>query len=167
MGTENGPHLGEHRLPSLRLGFDIFDRNQDPALDELTGLASVLCGSDYAYTGWMDSKRLWFKSNFGFKAPEQPRSSTACHWMLESGASLLIRDAGKDRRFPKDGIPLPGAKSSRSYAGTPLIISTGQIAGTLAVLAREPDKFSQDHLTLLEILARQVVTRLELYGRTR
>jgi PAS domain S-box-containing protein len=39
--------------------------------------------------------------------------------------------------------------------------------GTLAVLARKPDQFSQEHLTLLEVLGRQVITRLELYHRIR
>ena len=81
---------------------DIFDRTPDPALDELTGLAAVLCGADYAYTGWMDSKRLWFKSTYGFSAPEQSRATTGCHYMLESGQSMLVRDAAKDSRFPRE-----------------------------------------------------------------
>jgi PAS domain S-box-containing protein len=159
--------LGERLEPSLRLGFDIFDRSPDPALDELVGLAAVLCGADYAYTGWMDSKRLWYKSHFGFAAPEQSRTTTGCHWMLESGQSLLIRDAAKDPRFPREGIWPFGGKPCRSYAGTPLNIGSQQFAGTLAILAREPDRFSKEHLTLLEILSHQVVTRLELYARIR
>src|SRR5471030_2414156 len=84
MSAMQGPQVGERHEPPLRMGFDIFDRSQDPALDELTGLAAVLCGADYAYTGWMDSKRLWYKSHFGFEAPEQSRTTTGCHWMLES-----------------------------------------------------------------------------------
>jgi PAS domain S-box-containing protein len=39
--------------------------------------------------------------------------------------------------------------------------------GTLAILGREPNLFNQEHLTLLEILGRQAVTRLELYNRIR
>jgi len=163
MCAMQGPQLGESYGPALRLGFDLFDREQDPALDELTGLAAVLCGADYAYTGWMDSKHLWFKAQSGFKAPEQARTSTACQWVLEKGEPLLIRDSRQETRFPREGIPLQGANPCRSYAGTPLITSSQQIVGTLAVLAREPDRFSPEHLTLLEILARQVITRLELY----
>jgi len=162
-----GPEPGERGELPFWVGYDIFDRSPDPALEELTGLAAVLCGADYAYTGWMDSKRLWYKSHFGFTAPEQARSSTACHWMLQSGEPLLIRDARKDPRFPPEGIWPQGGKPCRSYAGTPLNIGYQQFAGTLAILAREPDRFSQEHLTLLEILAHQVATRLELYGRIR
>jgi len=160
-----GPHLGEYQGLSLRSDFDVFDRNQDPALDELAELAAALSSADYAYMGWMDFNRLWFKAQFGFKAAEQPRSSTACQWLLETGKPLLIRDASLDPRFPPDGIPLAGAHNCRSYAGTPLIASNNQIVGTFALMSAEPNRFSQEHLTLLEILSRQAVTRLELYSR--
>jgi len=167
MGTMQGQHLADHLAVALRQEFEIFDRNPDPALDELTELSAVLCNADYAYIGWMDFNRLWFKSQFGFTAPEQPRSTTACQWLLEKGQPLLVHDAGQDPRFPPTGIPLMGAKPCRSYAGVPLVSSSQQVIGTLAVLAREPGRFSAEHITLLEVLGRQVVTRLELYARMR
>src|ERR1039458_5641955 len=95
----------EFHVLASRSEFDIFDRNPDPALDELVELAAVLCGADYAYIGWMDFNRLWFKARFGFKATEQPRASTACQWMLEKGEPLLIPNAAEDRRFGPQGIP--------------------------------------------------------------
>ena len=146
---------------------DIFDRNPDPALDELVELAAVLCGADYAYIGWMDFNRLWFKARFGFKAIEQSRTSTACQWMLEKGEPLLIPNAAEDRRFLPQGIPVPGAKPCLSYAAAPLITGGQQVAGTFAVLASKPNRFQPEHLTLLEVLGRQAVTRLELYSRIR
>jgi len=167
MGTMQGQHLGEHLAVALRQEVEMFDRSPDPSLDELTELSAVLSNADYAYIGWMDFNRLWFKSQFGFKAPEQPRTTTACQWLLETGRPLLIRDAAQDSRFPPTGIPLMGAKPCRSYAGVPLISGSLQIIGTLAILAREPARFGQEHITLLEVLARQVVTRLELYARVR
>lgn len=151
----------------MRPELSFFDRNADPALDELTELAAVLCGADYAYLGWMDYNRLWFKSRFNFHAAEQPRASTACQWMLETGAPMLIPDASRDARFPPEGIPVMGARSCLSYAGVPLLSSAQQIVGTMAVLAVRPHQFRQEHLTLLEILGRQAVTRLELYSRIR
>ena len=157
--------LSENQGMVARSEFNIFDRNPDAALNELTELAAVLSTADYAYIGWMDFGRLWFKAQFGFKAPEQISSATACQWMLEKGEPLLIRDAGRDPRFPPEGIPLNGAKPCRSYAGIPLIDSAQHVIGTFAVLAHEPGQFSKEHLTLLEILGRQVVTRLELYSR--
>jgi len=160
-----GFQRGELQKVSPRSEFDIFDRNPDPALDELTELAAMLTGSNYAYIGWMDFSRLWFKSAFGFQGIDQPRSTTACQWMLEKGESLLICDAAQDPRFPPEGIELINAKRCRSYAGTPLITGSQQFVGTLAVLAEEPNQFSREHLALLQLLGRQAVTRLELYGR--
>ncbi len=161
------PKVYENQEAYLHPEFNIFDRNPDPALDELTELASVLCGADYGYIGWMDYNRLWFKARFGFKGIEQPRAATACQWVLEKGEPLLIPNAAEDRRFLPRGITLPGARPSLSYAGTPLITSAQQVVGTLAVMAIKPDQFKPEHLTLLEILGRQAVTRLELYSRIR
>lgn len=120
-----------------------------------------------AYIGWMDFNRLWFKARFGFKAMEQPRASTADQWLLERGEPLLIADASQDPRFPPEGIPLSGASPCLSYAAAALVSSDEQTIGTVAVLARRPDAFKPEHLTLLEILGRQAVTRLELYSRIR
>jgi PAS domain S-box-containing protein len=167
MGTTQGQHLVDHLAVTMRQEFEMFDRSPDPALDELTELCAVLSNADYAYIGWMDFNRLWFKSHFGFDAPDQARTATACQWLLEKGKPLLIRDAAGDPRFPPAGIPLIGAGSCRSYAGVPLVAATQEVLGTLAVLAREPDRFAQEHITLLEVMGRQVVTRLELYARAR
>jgi len=162
-----GSQGGENQEGTLRPEWSIFDRNPDPALDELTELAAVLCNADYAYIGWMDYSRLWFKSRFGFKATDQQRAATACQWVLENGKPLLIADAGQDSRYPPQGISLPNAEPCLSYAGAPLIASDQQVIGVLAVLARRANQFSAEHLTLLEILGRQAVTRLELYNRVR
>ncbi len=145
----------------------MFDRSPDPALDELTHLCAFLCNADYAYIGWMDCDRLWFKSQSGFKASEQLRTTTACQWLLETGQPLLICDAGQDSRFPPTGVPLMNAKPCRSYAGVPLLSSSQQVIGTLAVLAREPGRFTHEQIGPLDILGRQVVTRLEFYARIR
>ena len=76
-------------------------------------LAAVLCNADYAYIGWMDFNRLWFKARYGFKGADQPRALSACQWVLEKGEPQLIVDASRDSRFPPGGIPLPGA--SRAF----------------------------------------------------
>jgi GAF domain-containing protein len=162
-----GSHGGENQEAVVRPEIVIFDRNPDPALDELVELAAVLCDAEFGYIGWMDFNRLWFKARFGFRATEQPRASTACQWMLEKGEPLLIADASQDQRFPPEGIPLADAGSCLSYAAVPLFSSDEHLIGTMAVLSRRPDQFKLEHLTLLEILGRQAVTRLELYNRIR
>ena len=41
------------------------------------------------------------------------------------------------------------------------------IVGTIAILAPEPDQFNEEHLLLLDVVRRQITTRLELYNRIR
>jgi len=149
----------------LSTGLGLLDMTPDPAIDELTGLAAVLCGADFAYSGWIDSSHLWFTSCHGFQASEQPRDQTACQWTVESGAPFLVGDAGEDSRFAPSGIDLPGARPCRSYAGVPLRGLNGEIFGTLAVLAEAPHQFSDEHTHLLATLGRQIATRIELYNR--
>ncbi len=150
-----------------RADSDAMDRNTDPALDELTEFTAILSGADYAYIGCLDSTRLWFKSRFGFMAAEQPRSSTACQYVVEDGRPLIIDDVASDPRFLPSGIEVPGGKCCRSYAGLPLRLANQHIVGTVAILARRPHQFGEEHATLLEVVGRQIVTRLELYNRIR
>jgi two-component system, OmpR family, sensor histidine kinase VicK len=167
MSTTQRFQQAEHARLMARSEFDVFDRSPDPALDEITELAAVLSLADFSYIGWMDFNRLWFRSKFGFGAPEQPRAATACNWVLTTGQPLLVADAAQDGRFPQEGIEVPGAARCRSYAGVPLISADQQVVGTLAVLSRNPGQFNGEHLTLLEVLGRQAMTRLELYNRIR
>lgn len=165
----------------MRLGPNEPEREADPALNELIELAAILCGADYAYLGWMEEGRLVFKARYGFEATDQPRAQTACHRVLEKRKPLLIADAAGDARFGPEGLRLAGAGLCRSYAGTLLepagtlpgppgaapAASQWREKGTLAVLAREPGHFEPEHLALLDVLARLVMTRLELYDRAR
>jgi PAS domain S-box-containing protein len=167
MGTIGSYQQTEQTRPTLRPELDVFDRNPDPALDELTELAAVLSFADYAYIGWMDFNRLWFKSRFGFAAAEQPYTATACQWVIKSGRPVLVRDAAEDGRFSPEGIEVPGGQRCRSYAGVPVISERQRVVGSLAILSPKPEQFRPEHVTLLEVLGRQVMTRLELYSRMR
>jgi two-component system sensor histidine kinase VicK len=84
--------------------------------------------------------------------------------------ALLVRDAAEDSRFRTSdgavGVELENALPCRSYLGVPLIGPGNRVIGTLAVLAIEQNRFSPEHINLINILARQAVTRVELYNRT-
>ena len=168
----------ENRGASSPSELEALDRNRDsgpdqapdPAFDELVRLAAVLSGADYVYIGWIDSNRLWFKSTYGFAAREQRLSTSACQWVVQQASPLLVADAATDARFlTGDGtgaIQLENALPCRSYLGVPLCGPGNRVIGTLAVLAIDANRFSQEHINLISILARQAVTRVELYNRT-
>jgi two-component system, OmpR family, sensor histidine kinase VicK len=165
MQVAQAEKLGRFSYMASRSEFDLLDRSPDPALDELTALAAALCGAEYAYTSWVDANRVWFKARYGFQATEQARAHTACHWTLETGAPLLIADSKLDSRFPPEGIELAGARHCRSYAGVPLVTASQEVVGTLAILSQAPNRFNREHIALLELVGRQVTTRIELYTR--
>jgi two-component system, OmpR family, sensor histidine kinase VicK len=145
---------------------EVFDRNPDPALEELVRLAAVLSGADYGYIGWMDATRLHFKCTYGFLAHDQDRAAAAWQWVMQRGSPLLVKDSSTDARFPSAAIDIENALPCKSYLGVPLAGPGNRVIGTLAVLAIEPQRFSPEHIGLINILARQVVTRVELYNRT-
>jgi len=156
----------ESRVVASSPDHEVFDRNPDPALEELVRLAAVLSGADYAYLGWTDSSRLWFKSTYGFLARDQDRNTSACNLMMKQGSPLLVREASTDSHCAPEGIQLENALPCQSYLGVPLIGPGNRVIGTLAVLAIEANRFSQKHIDLIGILGRQAVTRVELYSRT-
>ena len=133
-----GSHGVENQEAVVRPEIGVFDRNPDPALDELIELAAVLCNADYGYIGWMDFNRLWFKARFGFKATEQPRASTACQWMLEKGEPMLIADASRGSAFSARGHSAAGRQSLPFLRGSSTIsAATNRSIGTMAVLSQQ------------------------------
>ena len=156
-------HDETERLKSL-LQYDILDTLPDPAFDEIARMAAAICNAPYAFIGFLDWSRVWFKSSIGFSGRQIRRNGSPCQFLLLEGKPLIISDAASDHRFAAAGIVLDHGVQCRSYAGAPLISASGTILGTLAVCSPEPDAFGRNHLESLQVLARQVVTRLELYA---
>jgi two-component system, OmpR family, sensor histidine kinase VicK len=156
-------HDETERLRSL-LQYDILDTLPDPAFDEIARMAAAICNAPYAFIGFLDWSRVWFKSSIGFTGRQIRRNGSPCQFLLLDGKPLIISDATSDHRFGASGIVLDNGIHCRSYAGAPLISASGAILGTLAVCSSEPDAFGRSHLENLQVLARQVVTRLELYA---
>ena len=156
-------HDETERLKSL-LQYDILDTLPDPAFDEIARMAAAVCNAPYAFIGFLDWSRVWFKSSIGFTGRQIRRNGSPCQFLLLEAKPLIISDATSDHRFGVSGIVLDSGLHCRSYAGAPLISASGTILGTLAVCSTEPDAFGRSHLESLQVLARQVVTRLELYA---
>jgi PAS domain S-box-containing protein len=148
------------RLQSL-VQYEILDTPPHPALDEITSLAARIFHVPFAYIGFLDANRLWFKSIAGFSMSEMPRATSACQYTILDSQSTMVDDTANDARFPSGKIPLGEDVACRSYLGVPLITPSGDILGTLAVLSPEPGAFRVEDASVLETLGRQVITRLE------
>src|SRR3984957_14727411 len=156
-------HDETERLKTL-LKYEILDTLPDPAFDEIARMAGSICNAPYAFIGFLDWSRVWFKSTVGFATRQIRRSGSACQFLLLDGKPLLITDALEDDRFAASGIVLDDGIRCRSYAGAPVFSASGMILGTVAVCSVEANAFSRSNLESLQVLARQVSTRLELYA---
>jgi len=154
------------RLKTL-LEYEILDTPPDSDLHDISLLAAQITRASYAYIGLVDANRVWLASHIGFDERELRRTASACQYTILEPKPLLIADSVTDSRFSPRGLSLGIGIACRSYLGVPLISSGGAIVGTLAVLSPAPGEFTKQDASTLEILARQVTTRLEYYHHAR
>jgi PAS domain S-box-containing protein len=164
-GAEVAQRGESERLKSL-LEYGILDTPPDPAYDEIVRIAAQMTGAPCAYLGFLDANRVWFKARVGFPEAEVPRTASICQFTLLHPDPLLVTDTATEPRFPLRDLPVAQNLRCRSYLGAPLLSAGGPV-GTLAVLAPDPNAFTPEHASMLGVLARQVVTRLEYTNHAR
>lgn len=150
----------EQRLGQLS-SFGILDTLPERVYDDITLLASRICGTPIAVITLIDRDRQWFKSKVGIDGTETPREHAFCaHAIARPNEMLTVRDARRDARFA-DNPFVTGGPKVRFYAGAPLVTATGHALGTLCVIDREPREITPDQAEALQALARQVMVILE------
>jgi diguanylate cyclase (GGDEF)-like protein len=149
------------RLAALR-DYSVLDSMCEESFDALTSLAARLTGSPVALVSLVDQDRHWFKSRYGLEASEIPRDRAFCaHAILEPSTPLVVPDATQDARFAENDL-VEGPFGLRFYAGVPLVNEEGFALGSLCVLDRKPREMLPEALETMMVLARAVMTALEL-----
>ena len=149
------------RLAALR-AYRILDTDPEQAFDDLTLLASQICGTPIALITLVDEDRQWFKSRLGISVTETARSIAFCaHAIQEPGSIFVVPDASRDERFRENPM-VQGDPNIRFYAGAPLVTPEGHAIGTLCVTDRVPRTLSDGQARALDALRRQAEAQLEL-----
>ncbi len=142
--------------------YAILDTLPEQHYDDLTFLASQICGTPISLLSLSDRNRQWFKSRQGITQEELPRDLAFCAYAILDKGVMQVPDAAQDARFADNPL-VTGEPKIRFYAGAPLITSEGFALGTLCVAGTDPQQLSPAQVRSLEALARQAVSQMELW----
>ena len=151
----------EHERLAALAGFDVLDTLPQQLFDDITRLASTICGTPIALISLVDKERQWFKSRVGLDVQQTSREVAFCaHAILDPGQVMVVEDATRDQRFRDNPLVL-GAPDFRFYAGAPIVTTDGFALGTVCVIDREKRALSPAQAEALRALSRMVVALLE------
>ncbi|RXG16175.1 GAF sensor signal transduction histidine kinase [Leeuwenhoekiella aestuarii] len=134
----------------------------EKSYDNITQIASYICGTPIALITMLDYNRNFLKSHYGVPFNESPREISFCtHAIQTKDPIFIIPDARLDDRF-KDNPLVTGDMKAIFYAGVPLVDRGGHALGTLCVFDHEPRELNEEQINTMIALASQVVSLFEL-----
>lgn len=155
------PHTDPARRIAALEGYDVFGTPAESEFDDIAALAARICGTPIALISFLGEDRQWFKARVGTDIEGTDLGSSICTHTILSPEVLVIPDTTLDPRTA-DNPMVTGPIGVRFYAGVPLLTTGGLALGTLCVIDTQPRQIDEGQIVDLRILARQVVTQLEM-----
>jgi len=150
----------KERLANLK-EYNILDTPEEDSFNEIVKLASIICNAPISTISLIDEKRQWFKAKIGIDDTETPREQAFCAHAINGNDLMVVPNAINDERF-YDNPMVTNAPYIRFYAGMPIVTPDGNKLGTICVIDRKPRNLDDDQKFALQILAKNVMTLLEL-----
>ncbi|MCC3159953.1 GAF domain-containing DNA-binding protein [Hymenobacter sp. 15J16-1T3B] len=151
----------EQRLEALQ-AYQVLDTSPEADFDALTRLAAYICGTPISLISLVDAHRQWFKANYGLAGiDETPREYSFCQHAMVGTGIYEVEDATTNPLFSTNPL-VTSDPNIRFYAGAPLVTSDGQPLGALCTIDTRPRHLTAEQRDALQILAREVVSHLEL-----
>ena len=148
------------RLAALHR-YSILDTLPEQIYDDVTALASLICGTPMSLVTLLDADRQWFKATTGIAIKETPRSVSFCAHTIATSATLIVKDAQQDPRF-RENPAVTGPPGVRFYAGAPIVEADGHVLGTVCVIDTAPRSITPIQVAALEALARHTMALMEM-----
>jgi diguanylate cyclase (GGDEF)-like protein/PAS domain S-box-containing protein len=140
--------------------YAVFGSLPEDDLDKMTCLTADVLQTSICLLSIVGETDIWIKSRIGLDAASLPRADSFCLTVIETGAPLVVPDAGADLRFRDH--PMVRDFGMRFYAGAPLTAPDGSSIGTLCVLDRAPRPgFADKDLSFLQQVAALAMDRIE------
>ena len=148
------------RLAALH-SYRILDTPPEPAFDDLVQLAARACQAPIALISLIDERRQWFKAEVGLGVRETALDRSICLTATLQPGLTIVPDLTEDPRFARNPL-VTGEPHLRFYAGAVLKTPDGVPLGALCVLDCMPRDLTEEQASTLTVLARQVMSQLEL-----
>lgn len=152
------PANEEKRLARLK-NLMVLDSPAESIFDEITKMASEICGTPIALISLVDEKRQWFKSNVGLAgASETPREIAFCSHTILNDDVMEVSNATLDSRFQNNPL-VTSDPNIRFYAGAPISIDQHNM-GTLCVIDQQARMLTKTQKSMLAGLANMAAKAL-------
>ena len=148
------------RLIELRT-YEILDSPSEADYNHIADFAARLCKTPVSIITMVDENRQWFKAVKGLDFRESLREFSFCAHVVERQAMMAIPDTFRDAKFRANPFVI-GDPGVRFYTGVPIISPNGFVLGSVSVMDFEPRILEAAQIAGLEILAEQVMAKLEI-----
>ncbi len=148
------------RLAALQ-SFNVLDTPREAEFDDICALAAEICGTPVALISLVDDNRQWFKAEIGLGAAQTSLRESICSHAILQDDILEIPDTRLDTRTADNPL-VTQQDGFLFYAGAVLETDDGLPIGTLCTLDYQPRRLTGTQKTTLRVLARQVMTQLQL-----